>query len=136
MLVSVCAACVCVSMCGPLTTLHLCVQRLHSPLMAIWHAELKLKPPFLPCSSKITVSGFYLSFPLYVSHSLLLPPHPFCLPSPLGTGERFALITELLFILAEKDRDTLQTPTPAHCHALSTAFHAYTPSVRVDISFV
>lgn len=48
-------------------------QDLHIfPLMAIGHAELKLKP----FSSKITFHGFYLSFVLHVSHSLSLPPHP------------------------------------------------------------
>lgn len=107
MLVSVCVCRVSTRLCGPLTTSHLCVEQLHSPLMAIWHTELKLKPPFLPCSSKITVSGFYLSFIFYLSQCLWLPPHPFCLLFPLGTGERFALITELLFTLAEKEGDTL-----------------------------
>lgn len=104
---------------------------------AIRHAKLKLKPPFLPFSSEITVSGFYLSFLLYLSHSLSLPPHPFCLPFfPSGTRERFALITELLFTPAEEGRDTLQTPTPAHCHApsiLVLPFMPVLPGMRVFV---
>lgn len=65
-------------------------QDLHIfPLMAIVHAELKLKP----FSSKITFHGFYLSFVLHVSHSLSLPPHHL----RRGRGETFALIADLLF---------------------------------------
>lgn len=116
MLVSVCVVCRCECVDACLTSQHLRIQLPHSPLVAIWQGELKLKPPL---SFLFIQNNCLWLLSLLSSSSLPLPPHPFCLVFPLGTRERFALITELLFTPAEKDKRHTSATHTAHCHAPS-----------------
>lgn len=122
-----CAACASASD-RRLTDQHLRILP-HSPPLAI--AELKLKTSLSSLSIK---NNRLWLLSLLSSLSLPLPPQPFSLPFPSGTGERFVLITELLFTQAPKDRDTLQTPTLAHCHAPSILALAFMPLQTVCVS--
>lgn len=105
----------CWPLCNRYTSSHATFS-LHSNTACRAKIKTSLSSLFL---KKISVSGFYLCSLLYLSHSLSQPPHPFCLSFPSGTREMLALIAEILFTPAEKDGDTLQTPTPAHRHARS-----------------
>lgn len=84
--------------------------------------QAKIKTPLSSPFHPIQPSQAFIS-PFFFSSGCLLSLSAF--PSPLGTRQRFALITELLFTPVEKDRDTHQTTTPAYCYAPSTPALAF-----------
>lgn len=122
--------CVCVRECVDpcLINQHLQIRTPRSLLVAHW-AKIKtsVSSPFHP----LQPSWAFISHFFFSSCCLLTLP---AFPSPLGTRQRFALITELLFTPVEKDGDTHQTTTPAHCYAPSIPalpFMHFSPCVCV-----